>query len=50
VVTLFLERAQNHLSAIGAEALLIFDKPSGGQQKGLTFLADCIGPIRAGTA
>ena len=50
VVTLFLERAQNHLASTGTEALVVFDQPSGGRRKETDFLAGCMATIREGTA
>jgi hypothetical protein len=50
VVTLSLERAQNHLASTGTEALVVFDHPSGGRRKETDFLAGCMATIREGMA
>jgi hypothetical protein len=50
VVTMFLERAQNHLRATGTEAMLVFDRPGGGPKEASAFLAGCIETIGTGTA
>lgn len=49
VVTMFLERAHNHLRSIGTEAMVIADHPSGGRKVEAEFLASCLETIKQGT-
>jgi hypothetical protein len=49
VVTLLLERADNHLRSAGTEALILTDRPSGGRKSEVKFLSDCLELVRLGT-
>lgn len=49
VVTMFLERAQNHLDGTRTEAMILTDRPSGDRQSEVDFLANCLATIRNGT-
>jgi hypothetical protein len=46
---MFLERAQSQVDPDG-QALVVFDRPGGGQRATFDFLASCIEMMRAGTA
>jgi hypothetical protein len=49
VVTMFLERAHNHLARTGTEAMVVADRPGGGSAAEKRFLANCLETLRSGT-
>ncbi|MEA2252720.1 MAG: hypothetical protein QOG70_2962 [Solirubrobacteraceae bacterium] len=49
VVTMFLERAHNHLQGTDTEALVLTDRPGGVREDENKFLASCLATMRHGT-
>jgi Protein of unknown function (DUF3800) len=50
VVTMLLERLDQHLGSKREQAIVICDRPSGGRKGDDRFLAGCVNTMRAGTA
>lgn len=48
-VKVFLERSNQHLRSVGAEAMVIADNPSGGRKAEALFVAECMETLRDGT-
>jgi hypothetical protein len=49
VVTLALERADNHLRNIGTTAIVVMDRPGGSRKHEDRFLANCMDKLKNGT-